>query len=421
VRITEEEQPVVEELYRRYCERRTGSHVRSDRWWKEAFFRRIYDTDRKISDVAVWHSEDGEAGGYACYQSARDPGPAGTSKLWVREFVALSGDAYQGLLRYILSHDLADEIMWYGPVEDPLAYAVDDSLPLKREYVDDLMLRVVDIEKAVAARPRQQRPEERSHRDRGCGRTVEPGTCADRVIRRTRGAARTEAQQTSRWRGDFRGGVRWLHESVGRCAIRGWPRRRAARRLRPTASCPEYPPNGSDFFPNRWDRDLLLTTNPNHPVNEADRDRLKTTFNEAAELYDRARHTIRSSSSDDLIDLTGLQPGASLLEIGCGTGRATLPLARRGFRITCVRARREPRRRRPPQPRRLPQVNVVTSPFETWDLTWLKAPAMSLLPALWLKAPAAGLPLHSALRPRWRRRARDWIDLTFAMEGPPAC
>ena len=153
VRITEEEQPVVEEIYRRYSERRTGPHVRSGRWWKEAFFRRIYDTDRKVSDVALWQSESGEGNGYACYQSARDPRPAGTSKLWLREFVALNGDAYQGLLRYILSHDLADEIMWYGPVEDPLAYAVDDSYQVKREYVDDLMLRVVDVEKAVAARP----------------------------------------------------------------------------------------------------------------------------------------------------------------------------------------------------------------------------------------------------------------------------
>jgi predicted acetyltransferase len=77
----------------------------------------------------------------------------GTSKMWLREFVALTGDAYQGLLRYILSHDLTDEIFWYGPVEDPLAYAVDDSYQVKREYVDDLMLRVVDVEAAVNGRP----------------------------------------------------------------------------------------------------------------------------------------------------------------------------------------------------------------------------------------------------------------------------
>jgi predicted acetyltransferase len=71
----------------------------------------------------------------------------------MREFVPLTGSAYQGLLRFVLTHDLADEIMWYGPIGDPLAYALDDAEQVKREFIDDMMLRVVDIEKAVAARP----------------------------------------------------------------------------------------------------------------------------------------------------------------------------------------------------------------------------------------------------------------------------
>jgi predicted acetyltransferase len=153
VRISEEDEPVVEGVFRLFSERRTGPLVRTDRWWKEAFFRRIYDMERKLADVAVWYGENGGPSGYVCYESSRGPPPMGSSKIWLREFVALSGDAYQGLLRYLLSHDLADEIFWYGPTEDPLAYAVDDSYQVKREYVDDLMLRVVDIETAVAARP----------------------------------------------------------------------------------------------------------------------------------------------------------------------------------------------------------------------------------------------------------------------------
>ncbi len=155
VRVTEEDLPVVKGLYERHSEQRTGQLVRSDGWWKEAFFRRLYDDERKVSDVAVWYSESSEPAGYVCYHvsHATGAGGPGTNSVWLREFVALSGAAYQGLLRYILSHDLAEEIMYYGPVEDPLAYALDDSFQVKREYVDDLMLRVVDIEKAVAARP----------------------------------------------------------------------------------------------------------------------------------------------------------------------------------------------------------------------------------------------------------------------------
>ena len=39
---------------------------------------------------------------------------------------------------------------------------------------------------------------------------------------------------------------------------------------------------------------------------------------------------------DDLITAAGLQSGDRLLEVGCATGKATLPLAQRGFGITCV-------------------------------------------------------------------------------------
>ena len=99
----------------------------------------------------------------------------------------------------------------------------------------------------------------------------------------------------------------------------------------------------------------------------ADRDRLKTTFNEVAETYDRARPDLPEQLFDDLVALASLQPAADLLEIGCGTGRTTLPLARRGFRITCVELGENlaalARRNFAP----FPDVRIVVSPFETWD------------------------------------------------------
>jgi predicted acetyltransferase len=153
VRLTEEDWPRVAEIYRRFSEGRTGYLVRSERWWKEGLFRRLYDEKRLPWDVAVWQDGRGAAGGYVSYASIRDPGPMGGSKVWLREFIALDRNAYAGLLRYVLSHDLADEINWYGPLDDPLALAVDDSERIKREYRDDFMLRVVDVEKAIAARP----------------------------------------------------------------------------------------------------------------------------------------------------------------------------------------------------------------------------------------------------------------------------
>src|SRR5437762_2398315 len=68
------------------------------------------------------------------------------------------------------------------------------------------------------------------------------------------------------------------------------------------------------------------------PSEEA-REPLRRTFDSTAERYDAARPAYPEELFDDLVDLTGLQPGARLLEVGCGTGKATLPLLRRGFSV----------------------------------------------------------------------------------------
>jgi SAM-dependent methyltransferase len=70
------------------------------------------------------------------------------------------------------------------------------------------------------------------------------------------------------------------------------------------------------------------------PDNE--RERLRRTFNRVADSYDRVRPDYPDALFDDLVVLAGLMPGDHLLEVGCATGKATRPLARRGFRITCV-------------------------------------------------------------------------------------
>lgn len=68
----------------------------------------------------------------------------------------------------------------------------------------------------------------------------------------------------------------------------------------------------------------------------ADRENLRRTFDASAALYHRARPDYPEELFDDLVRLAKLERGARLLEVGCGTGKATLPMVRRGFRVTCV-------------------------------------------------------------------------------------
>lgn len=97
-----------------------------------------------------------------------------------------------------------------------------------------------------------------------------------------------------------------------------------------------------------------------------ERERLAATFDRAAALYQQARPEYPSALYDHLLEVTGLNPGDRLLEIGSATGKATVPLAQRGFEITCV----EPGPALAAEARRnLAQcrVDVVEARFEDWE------------------------------------------------------
>jgi SAM-dependent methyltransferase len=102
-------------------------------------------------------------------------------------------------------------------------------------------------------------------------------------------------------------------------------------------------------------------------MSDPHRRELKTTFDQAAELYDRARPRYPEALFDDLLELTGTGAGSSLLEVGCGTGRATLPLAERGFRIVCLELGENLANVARRNLAAYPEVSVVTAPFEEWD------------------------------------------------------
>lgn len=99
----------------------------------------------------------------------------------------------------------------------------------------------------------------------------------------------------------------------------------------------------------------------------SERRRLGTSFASVAQLYQQARPEYPAELFDQLVLLAGLATGDPLLEIGCATGKATVPLARRGFRITCVETGPElaavARRNLAP----FPGVQIIQAAFETWQ------------------------------------------------------
>lgn len=95
---------------------------------------------------------------------------------------------------------------------------------------------------------------------------------------------------------------------------------------------------------------------------------LRETFNEAAELYDRARPGYPPDLVTELARVTGLGPGSRVLEAAPGTGQLTRELAAFGCHITAVElgdAMAAVARRRLGG---FPRVDIRTAEFERWPL-----------------------------------------------------
>src|ERR1700712_1812259 len=73
-----------------------------------------------------------------------------------------------------------------------------------------------------------------------------------------------------------------------------------------------------------------------HTHGMAFRDEQRLAFGSVAELYDRARPSYPPGAIDDVVAHAGLQTGDTVLEVGAGTGKATVLLAQRGLGVLAL-------------------------------------------------------------------------------------
>jgi SAM-dependent methyltransferase len=95
-------------------------------------------------------------------------------------------------------------------------------------------------------------------------------------------------------------------------------------------------------------------------------DTRRTSFDRNAEQYDAVRPSYPDVSIDDLIFRSGIRPHGRIVEVGAGTGKATLQFARRSFSVLAL----EPGPRMAAVLRRkvadYPNVSILETTFEDW-------------------------------------------------------
>ncbi|TFV71063.1 GNAT family N-acetyltransferase [Blastococcus sp. CT_GayMR19] len=133
-----------------------GNLARDDRWWTRLL--RDDEDQRKGAPPRAYllHTEpDGEVTGYAAYRVkgawTSHGEPDGT--ITVEEVRAATTPAYAALWRLLLSVDLVRTLRAsMSSPDDPLVHLLADARALHRSPVDALWVRLVDVDRALAAR-----------------------------------------------------------------------------------------------------------------------------------------------------------------------------------------------------------------------------------------------------------------------------
>src|SRR5438067_2038100 len=102
-------------------------------------------------------------------------------------------------------------------------------------------------------------------------------------------------------------------------------------------------------------------------MHDSERHRLRGGFDDDAVAFDRTRPVCPPELFDDLVRLGNLATGAQLVEVGAGTGQATLPLAERGLALTAIELGPELAEVAGAKLARFESVKVLTGSFEAWE------------------------------------------------------
>lgn len=150
VREVEREQaiPLIKAIYEKEAPLRVGALDRPESAWEF-----LLEDPERLRDGRTALKFAVLPDGYAVYRVKggwNEEGPDGTLKL--HELVATTPQAYASLYRFLLDYDLIGTVETFTAVDEPLIHLLADHRTMVRYAADSLWVRLVDVDRALAAR-----------------------------------------------------------------------------------------------------------------------------------------------------------------------------------------------------------------------------------------------------------------------------
>ncbi|OUC97215.1 GNAT family N-acetyltransferase [Streptosporangium minutum] len=150
-----EARAVFEKVFEAVLDSRPGLYARTPARWDAVLSDHEVDQGGAGPLRAVVVEDDGGPRGYALFRIkpnfTQHDVPDGELRL--KELFGLDPAAYALLWRHVLERDLVTRVSaWQRPVDDPLIHLLAEPRQLNAGWLDDLWIRLVDVERALPAR-----------------------------------------------------------------------------------------------------------------------------------------------------------------------------------------------------------------------------------------------------------------------------
>ncbi|NJM69969.1 MAG: class I SAM-dependent methyltransferase [Scytonema sp. RU_4_4] len=99
-----------------------------------------------------------------------------------------------------------------------------------------------------------------------------------------------------------------------------------------------------------------------------DLEKRKTWYSPVAEAYNKVRPRYSEEIIDRAVELAKLSSNATILEVGCGPGNATVGFAKLGFSMVCLEPSQECSQLARQNCAQYPNVEIRNTSFEEWEL-----------------------------------------------------